>query len=286
MVDPNAISLANGADDASFDTRMKMLVQQSLAQVIPTLTQQITSSVSKAVTEAILPNIADTVRQAMVPLREEIDPRIDNVERDVGNIFRDSIRLWGTVEWQDQASRAGYVKIFGKPHTPGEDLKKIVLAILNKIDIELDESGISRCQRVKAHNGATAILVRFVDEDVRSKVMKNKKKLANIDTMISVKIFESLTGARSAVMRKLNGNPAVAKIWTVGGKLKVALRTAAIEIQDEQRFERCTERYESDTECLMSIGHFDELAKLCSVGFDDQYISDLMDCAKRGRIEY
>ena len=54
--------------------------------------------------------------------------------------------------------------------------------------------------------------------------MKEKKELSKDPTTRNIKIFESLTGARSAVMRKLNSNPAVAKIWTSGGKLKVVLR--------------------------------------------------------------
>ena len=116
--------------------------------------------------------------------------------------------------------------------------------------------------------------------------MKEKKGLSKIDGMKNIKIFESLTGARSAVMRKLNSNPAVAKIWTVGGKLKVVLRKAALTIVDQDLARRCTEPSEHDSELLLTVGHFDQLWKLAAVGFDAAYVSELMDCAKRGRDEY
>ena len=208
------------------------------------------------------------------------------MEQSVQEAFSESIRLWASVEWQDQGSRAGAIKIFGKPPMAGENLRNVVKDIGIKLNIQIEDKHIAKCHRVKAHNNGTAILCLFNDDEIMRKVMKEKKELSKDPTTRNIKIFESLTGARSAVMRKLNSNPAVAKIWTSGGKLKVVLRKAALTVPDPQRADRCMERSENDTEVIMTVGHFDQLWKLASVGFEAGYISDLMDCAKRGRDEY
>ena len=271
------------AADLSAD--IQQLVRNSIMEILPTITADITRNLSGAIQESLVPCIADAVRQALVPLREEIEPRIAAVETSMAGAFPEFVRLWSSVEWQDQGSRAGALKIFGVPHTPGENLRELVKEIGNKINVPIDNNKLTKCHRVKAHNG-TAILCQFSDEDTPRKLMKEKKELAKSDTMRNVKIFESLTGARSAVMRKLNANPAVSKIWTIGGKLKVCLRKAALNVVDEQRVVRCMEASENEGEIIMTVGHFDHLWKLVTVGFDDSYISELLDCAKRGKDEF
>ena len=79
---------------------------------------------------------------------------------------------------------------------------------------------ISVSHRLPARGGqAKPIIAKFVRRDVKTQLMRNKKKLREHESRKNVYVNEDLTPFRSKLVRELRKDETIKSVWTIDGKI-------------------------------------------------------------------
>ena len=65
----------------------------------------------------------------------------------------------------------------------------------------------------------TTVIAKFVRRDVKSAIIKNKKKLKSMESYKSTYVNEDLTPLRSAMLRALRNDNAIKSCWSSEGRI-------------------------------------------------------------------
>lgn len=124
------------------------------------------------------------------------------------------------IEEQEQNSRNLNLRIFGLPVSEGEDVKETVISLFShkmKISIKGEEF---KCYRIRAKNPGDkppAVMVRFLNDNVRNAVIANRKQLKNS----SIRIKEDLTKFRLALLDAAVKKFTFKNAWCVNGNIYI-----------------------------------------------------------------
>jgi hypothetical protein len=127
----------------------------------------------------------------------------------------------------EQYSRRESVRISGLKESEGEDTDRIVCDLVSDLGIKVSPEDISVSHRLGRPNfGGTgrhrSIICKFVRRNIKTQVMKTKKKLRDMPMYNGVFIDEDLTPLRAKISRELRSE-AGRRAWTIDGKIHTAI---------------------------------------------------------------
>lgn len=178
--------------------------------------------------------IGDEVRSAVKEQLEKIDKKygdiIKNLQLEINNqatqikkLQDENQLLSKAVDNHDQLLRKHNLRIFGLATDHNENISCKVLDLFNKTMQlrNISQADIVRCHRVqprdKTTNKIPAVLVEFVDANVRSSVFKNVKYCKNS----SISIREDLTKRRINIVTAAVKKFSPKSVWTKNGYIYV-----------------------------------------------------------------
>ena len=145
----------------------------------------------------------------------------------------DNCSLWMNQERLEQQNRKGSLKIIGCPINPREPTNPTVIDVADKCGVDIDDKDISTSHPLPTRQGAApTLIVQFTRIDTAHEILKNKRNLAA--DLPNVKVFESLTAPRMALLRKLRENARVDAAWTWDGKVCIKVRKDGRPVENKQ----------------------------------------------------
>ncbi|XP_072171575.1 uncharacterized protein [Diadema setosum] len=174
----------------------------------------------------------------------ELQCKLDNCEKELCEVkkeneksFHEINKLKTKLNDQEQYSRRNCVRFFGVPETEKEDTTETIRRISKEmLDVDLPSSAIDRSHRVRRRNPPPegtrpkprAIIVKLTSYQYRQTLLKNKKKLKEKKSGIS--IHEDLTDSNRALLwdaftmiRKPNSK--LTHAWSMDGRIFVSVNT-------------------------------------------------------------
>ncbi len=176
-----------------------------------------------------------TVKEIVTETREIVDPlilRIDSLEtkymelsEDMSELREENRMLKNQIETMEQYSRKNNVIIQGIPQTQGEDVRKIVKTLGEKLEIKINESEVAAAHRlpVKRDTDTPPIIVKFLNHEIKPDMIaaSKKKRLSSNHLGYSMysRIFcdEHLTQLNKQIFleaKKLQREGLVKFVWT------------------------------------------------------------------------
>ncbi|XP_065221127.1 uncharacterized protein LOC135846068 [Planococcus citri] len=128
--------------------------------------------------EEITKNVA-SIKKSIEKLEEQVSNLSKN--QDMANLKIENLKksnkgLRRSVNQLEQHACKNNVIIFGVPETKGENIRKIIFNIAEKLDIQLHDYDIIAANRLLTNSrGTPAILVQLNDRDKRSQFIKQSK---------------------------------------------------------------------------------------------------------------
>ena len=188
----------------------------------PILIESVSKAVSNAVTSA-MSNVYKTVLQNVKLDLAQQTETLNNVKVATQKQSFDMDRL-------EQYSRKENIRVHGIPEVPGENTSRILVELARDIGVEMSETDISVSHRLpgKARpNGnpgnpprPRVIIAKFVRRDTKNTIMRNKKKLKELqNTRKEVYIEDDLTPLRSRLIREIKKDTSVKTCWSIDGRI-------------------------------------------------------------------
>ena len=173
-------------------------------------------------------------------------------------------------ELEAQQSRANTLKVYGCPMDPsetnatggGDATYKVFSNILGKIGVQMDSNFISDCYRTRSRSGEDSkpppIVITFLRSRDRQVVLRNKSKLNQLGGYWkNIRIEDSLTTARSIVLRKLIGQENIDYVCSRNGRIVVRMKTA-----------------EGERQNIVNVGRLDDVQK---IGLGQEIVSSILE---------
>ena len=118
-----------------------------------------------------------------------------------------------------QYSRRENVRLHGVPETAGENTDDVVIGIAHDMGVDISSNDISVSHRLPKSRTMKErpIIVKFVRRNTKTALMMNKKTLRTIDRYRHIYINDDLTPLRSRMLRTLQNDDEVKRVWTIDG---------------------------------------------------------------------
>jgi hypothetical protein len=206
-------------------------------------------------TEEMIKYIFSSVKKIEASMGQ-LQSKVVLLEKEVVNLNKQVYDLQNIVNVREQERRGLTVRISGVPFTDEEkastDSKSLMKKVYDKILLPVLNSAKSKnhidripsmantvqlCYRVGAASARTGtgapppIILKFANETVRLTILKNKRNglpaplQEEKDMGITrFNITEDLTPPCYRLVKELNRNEDVAKVWTIDGQIRILLR--------------------------------------------------------------
>ena len=116
-------------------------------------------------------------------------------------------------------SRRESIRISGIPEIEGENTNALVTKLAADIGVSVTETDISVSHRLPGRPGsARPIIVKFVRRDTKTSMMKNKRRLCDLDRK-GVFLNDDLTPFRAKLGRTLRNDSTIGNVWTIDGRI-------------------------------------------------------------------
>ena len=119
----------------------------------------------------------------------------------------------------DQTECRENVRLHGVPETAGENTDDVVIGIAHDMGVDISSNDISASHRLPKSRTMKErpIIVKFVRRNTKTTLMMNKKTLRTIDRYRHIYINDDLTPLRSRMLRTLQNDDEVKRVWTIDG---------------------------------------------------------------------
>jgi len=188
------------------------MIGDIIAHVVQALQPLITAAVTAAVSASTKHLFTEMVKAEEVRKRE--------VQEELKKTKRQLQLLKFEVDSLEQQGRKDSLRIFGVPEVPGENTNSIMLELAKDMDVVMTDSDISVSHRLPARGGKPKpIIVKLGRRNLKTEIMRKKKKLREKEERKHVYINEDLTPMRSKLISKLKKDPTVKRVWSIDGKI-------------------------------------------------------------------
>ena len=111
------------------------------------------------------------------------------------------------------------VRLHGVRETAGENTDDVVIGIAHDMGVDISSNDISVSHRLPKSRTMKErpIIVKFVRRNTKTALMMNKKTLRTIDRYRHIYINDDLTPLRSRMLRTLQNDDEVKRVWTIDG---------------------------------------------------------------------
>ena len=189
--------------------------------------------------KTMLPGVIETLKKEFIQLvtvrvDEAVQAMKDDVLKEVKQELkfmeeRTRLHSMSQTELLEQYNRRDNVKVFGLPcesNTEGVSMKengndtiRKVIDVSNSIDAGLSENDISVAHRLPSRMHLKPVIVRFSRRVAKIKLLQNKKKLASLNGLNDVKIYEDITRPRMNFIKLMRSDNRVESVWTRDGTI-------------------------------------------------------------------
>lgn len=119
----------------------------------------------------------------------------------------------------EQYSRKDNIRINGIEQNENENTNDIIKQLASDIGIAITDSDISVSHRLPGRPGSTKpIIVKFVRRDMKTQMMKNKRKLKDAGRR-NVYLNDDLTPLRAKITRIMRSETTINSVWTIDGRI-------------------------------------------------------------------
>lgn len=207
----------------------------------------------KDIERSIDKRVQERIDKEVTQLRDQIDSLSNNV----AELESKNALLEASLDRQEQSSRDLNVRIFGVAQKEGEELKKLVLEIFNKVECNVTAGDIKKCYRITAKgvadtdkkrftrsksggantdidNRPAAILVRFHTGETRAMALQRRKQLNDL----GVRIRQDLTKFRLSLLSKAVEKFSSRNAWCLHGNIYVRSGDVVHRITDFHSLEK------------------------------------------------
>ena len=203
---PTPVALST-AFDGPTPVDVAEIVKQVLVEMEPFIERTIKAAVATAI-DAILPQLEKSV----LVENERLTKTIGDLRSVIQSQAFDVDRL-------AQYSRRENVRLHGVPETAGENTDDVVIGIAHDMGVDISSNDISVSHRLPKSRTMKErpIIVKFVRRNTKTALMMNKKTLRTIDRYRHIYINDDLTPLRSRMLRTLQNDDEVKRVWTIDG---------------------------------------------------------------------
>ena len=128
----------------------------------------------------------------------------------------------------EQYSRRDNVVLRGVPDSEGEVTNTLVINVAKTAGVTVTENDLSTSHRMgkPQPNKTRPIIARFVRRDLRTHLLRNKKKLkdAKDEVMKNVMVGEHLSPGRAKLLQVVKKGETIDKVWTIDGNIHCTTR--------------------------------------------------------------
>ena len=201
---PTPVALST-AFDGPTPVDVAEIVKQVLVEMEPFIERTIKAAVATAI-DAILPQLEKSV----LGENERLTKTIGDLRSVIQSQAFDVDRLV-------QYSRRENVRLHGVPETAGENTHDVVISIAHDMGVDISSNDISVSHRLPKSRTMKErpIIVKFVRRNMKTALMMNKKTLRTIDRYRHIYINDNLTPLRSRMLRTLQNDDEVKRVWTI-----------------------------------------------------------------------
>ena len=171
----------------------------------------------KAVVAALLPSLQSLAAQLkQVPVAGKVKAAVVEHDRRLTEL--------------EQYSRRDNIVIRGVPEREeAEDTSAIVVEVAKTEGVEISVGDISTSHRVGRKSQTMQakprpIVARFVRRDVRTKILRQKRKLNESESHRGVYVTEHLAPGRVKLFHAVKNDEKTEKVWTIDGKVFCTLK--------------------------------------------------------------
>lgn len=171
----------------------------------------------------LIGDIVKAVVAAMLPMVQDLSAKMDRDSLSPGKTQAAVQKHDDRLDDIEQYSRRDNVVLRGVPESQGEVTNTLVIDVANSIGVTVTEGDISTSHRMgrPQPNKVRPIVARFVRRDLRTDLLKNKRKLkeSSNDTMKNVMLGEHLSPGRAKLLKVLKNDDSIDKVWTIDGTI-------------------------------------------------------------------
>lgn len=131
-----------------------------------------------------LNKMKDEIIKNLIESNKNLQNKVEKLEKKVEKLEKNYQKINTSTESTNQYGRRNNVEISGIPnHVGDENLETKVKEILEKIDIKIKKNDIEACHRLPPtrKNNNKKTIIRFVNRKKVENILKNKKKLSEVD---------------------------------------------------------------------------------------------------------
>ena len=209
---PTPVALST-AFDGPTPVDVAEIVKQVLVEMEPFIERTIKAAVATAI-DAILPQLEKSV----LVENERLTKTIGDLRSVIQSQAFDVDRL-------AQYSRRENVRLHGVPETAGENTDDVVIGIAHDMGVDISSNDISVSHRLPKSRTMKErpIIVKLVRRNTKTALMMNKKTLRTIDRYRHIYINDDLTPLRSRMLRTLQNDDEVKRVWTIDGNFNCVI---------------------------------------------------------------
>lgn len=176
----------------------------------------------KVLIETISNPIRKIIQEEMKDIVKFYQDKISELEGDIKQLQRDNnkmkVELEERIDFIEQRHRRKNIRLYGVSEEKNESTEEIVVRTLSKqLNMDIPPNCIEECYRVgmKTSDNKRHILIKFVSQQMKYAVYKNKSKLKG--TRVVVK--EDLTPTRINYIKKLCEVHGNRNVWSSNGDI-------------------------------------------------------------------
>jgi len=88
--------------------------------------------------------------------------------------------LWDNLDSLEQYTRKNSLEIHGVPKEAYSSMEEVVLTIANALDVDISSNDVEISHHLKRRNSNTAIIVKFANHKVKTKLYKARTRLKTV----------------------------------------------------------------------------------------------------------
>lgn len=224
-----ATTLSNKVDVLSMDESVDEEVSFKIDNLVKGAMELIPSR-DEGKDRQLVCDIVKAVVAALFPMVQSISAQLQNSSQISTTKVKSVIQKQNhRLDELDQYSRRDNIVFRGVSEKEGESTTKLVLDIAACAGVDISEADISTSHRLgkppqvrTSTSKPRPIMAQFVRRDLRTNLLKSKRKLQGTDFR-HVMLGEHLSPGRAKLLKAVKDDDGTAKTWTIDGRIYCTL---------------------------------------------------------------
>ncbi|XP_071481462.1 uncharacterized protein [Diadema antillarum] len=210
----NKFAILEDEGDTDLSFKINEVVEGAM-QLVPDReggNKQLVEEIVKAVVAALLPMVQSIAHQLVSGPQVQVQATVQNYENRLDEV--------------EQYSRRDNVIMRGVPENDGESTNAVVIDVAASAGVAVSEADISTSHRMgRPQPNKMRPIARFVRRDLRTQLLRSKRKLKDSEQHKDMIIMEHLSPVRAKLLQAVKQDENAEKVWTIDGKVHSTLKS-------------------------------------------------------------